>query len=96
MEKEEKKKTPKIETVKDLEEGQTYTGQVIEVKDYYGGRIRKRVKCANYHRLLEIRDDSQSEYYKGDIVLFTAQKEANRKDPSTSFWYATNIQIKES
>lgn len=96
LEKEEKKKTPKIETVKDLEEGQTYTGQVIEVKDYYGGRIRKRVKCANYHRLLEIRDDSQSEYYKGDIVLFTAQKEANRKDPSTSFWYATNIQIKES
>ena len=95
LEKEEKKKTPKIETVKDLEEGQTYTGQVIEVKDYYG-RIRKRVKCANYHRLLEIRDDSQSEYYEGDIVLFTAQKEANRKDPSTSFWYATNIQIKES
>lgn len=95
LEKEEKKKTPKIETVKDLEKGQTYTGQVIEVKDYYG-RIRKRVKCANYHRLLEIRDDSQSEYYEGDIVLFTAQKEANRKDPSTSFWYATNIQIKES
>ena len=95
LEKEEKKRTAKTEMIKDLEDGQTYTGQVIEVKDYYG-RIRKRVKCANYHRPLEIRDDFQSEYYEGDIVLFTAQKEANRKDPSTSFWYATNIQIKES
>ena len=95
LEKEEKKKTSKIEMVKELKDGQTYIGQVIEVKDYHG-RIRKRVKCANYHRSLEIRDDSQSEYYEGDIVLFTAQKEANRKDPSMSFWYATNIQIKES
>ena len=95
LEKEEKKKASKVEMTKELEDGQTYIGQVFEVKNRYG-RMQKKVKCANYHRLLEIRDDFQSEYDEGDTVLFTAQKEANKKDPSTSFWYATNIQIKES
>lgn len=95
LEKEEKKKASKVETTKALEEGQTYTGQVIEVKDYYG-RIRKRVKCANHPRPLEIRDEFHSDYYEDDVVTFTAKKEANRKDPSKSFWYATNIQVKES
>lgn len=95
LEKEEKKKASKVETTKALEEGQTYTGQVIEVKDYYG-RIRKRVKCVNHPQPLEIRDEFLSDYYEDDVVTFTAKKEANRKDPSKSFWYATNIQVKES
>lgn len=95
LEKEEKKKASKVETTKALEEGQTYTGQVIEVKDYYG-RIRKRVKCANHPQPLEIRDKFLYDYYEDDVVTFTAKKEANRKDPSKSFWYATNIQVKES
>lgn len=95
LEKEEKKKASKVETTKALEEGQTYTGQVIEVKDYYG-RIRKRVKCANHPRPLEIRDEFLSDYYEDDVVTFTAKKEANRKDPSKPFWYATNILVKES
>lgn len=95
LEKEEKKKASKVETTKALEEGQTYTGQVIEVKDYYG-RIRKRVKCANNPQPLVIRDEFLSDYYEDDVVTFTAKKEANRKNPSKSFWYATNIQVKES
>lgn len=95
LEKEEKKKASKVETTKALEEGQTYTGQVIEVKDYYG-RIRKRVKCANHPQPLEIRDEFLSDYFEDDVVTFTAKKEANRKDPSKSFWYATNILVKES
>lgn len=94
LEKEEKKKNSKLETIKALEENQTYVGQVIEVKDYYG-RIRKRVKCVNHPRPLEIRDEFLSEYYEDDIVTFTAKKEANRNDPNKSFWYATNIQVKE-
>lgn len=95
LEKEEKKKASKAESTKALEEGQTYTGQVIEVKDYYG-RIRKRVKCSNHPQPLEIRDEFLSDYYEGDVVTFTAKKEANRRDPNKSFWYATNIQVKES
>lgn len=95
LEKEEKKKASKAESTKALEEGQTYTGQVIEVKDYYG-RIRKRVKCSNHPQPLEIRDEFLSDYYEDDVVTFTAKKEANRKDPNKSFWYATNIQVKES
>lgn len=95
LEKEEKKKTSKVESIRTLKEGQTYTGQVIEVKDYYG-RIRKKVKCSNHPQPLEIRDEFLSDYYEDDEVTFTAEKEANRRDPSKSFWYATNIQVKES
>lgn len=95
LEKEEKKKASKAESTKALEEGQTYTGQVIEVQDYYG-RIRKRVKCSNHPQPLEIRDEFLSDYYEDDVVTFTAKKEANRRDPDKSFWYATNIQVKES
>lgn len=95
LEKEEKKRTSKNESTEALEEGQTYTGQVIEVKDYYG-RIRKRIKCANYSKPLVIRDEFLDDYYEDDVVTFTAKKEANRKDPSGHFWYATNIQAKES
>lgn len=95
LEKEEKKKVSKTESTKALEEGQTYTGQVIEVKDYYG-RIRKRVKCLNHPQPLEIRDEFLSDYYEDDVVTFTAKKEANKRVPSKSFWYATNIQVKES
>lgn len=95
LEKEEKKKASKVESTRALEEGQTYTGQIIEVKDYYG-RIRKKVKCSNHPHPLEIRDEFLSDYYEDDEVTFTAEKEANRKDPSKSFWYATNIQVKES
>ena len=95
LEKEEKKKASKAESTKALEEGQTYTGQVIEVKDYYG-RIRKRVKCSNHPQPLEIRDEFLSDYYEDDEVTFTAEKEANRRDPSKSIWYATNNQVKES
>ena len=95
LEKEEKKKTSKVESTRTLKEGQTYTGQVIEVKDYYG-RIRKKVKCSNHPKPLEIRDEFLSDYYEDDEVTFTAEKEANRRDPSKSFWYATNIQVKES
>lgn len=95
LEKEEKKKSSKVESTRALEEGQTYTGQVIEVKDYYG-RIRKRVKCSNHPQPLEIRDEFLSDYYEDDEVTFTAEKEANRRDPNKSFWYATNIQVKES
>lgn len=93
LEKEEKKKASKVVSTKALEEEQTYTGQVIEVKDRYG-RIRKKVKCANHPHPLEIRDEFFSDYYEDDVVTFTAKKEANRRDHSKSFWYATNIQVK--
>ena len=95
LEAEEKKKTIKREKPSVLEENQTYTGTIIEVKDLYG-RLRKRVKCSNHPQPLEIRDEFLSDFYEDDIVLFTAKKEANRKDPNKSFWYATNIQVKES
>ena len=95
LEKEEKKKASKTETTEVLVEEHTYTGQVIEVKDSYG-RIRKRVKCANHFQSLEIRDEFSSEYYEDDVVTFTAKKEANKKNPSKYYWYATNIQLKES
>lgn len=95
LEKEEKKKASKVETIKTLEDGQTYTGQIIEVK--VGYRLAcKKVKCAYYPHPLEIRDKSLNGYYEDDIVTFTARKEANRKDPSKTFWFATDIHLNES
>ena len=76
-------------------EGHTYTGQVIEVKNNYGG-IRKRIKCENHPQPLAIKDEFLSDYYEDDVVTFTAKKEVHRRDPSKFFWYATNIQVKES
>ncbi|MDE5887331.1 MAG: hypothetical protein K2H46_07080 [Muribaculaceae bacterium] len=94
LEKEERKKTSKIEITEELVEGHTYTGQVIEVKDYYG-RIRKRVKCANHPQSLEIRDKFHKDYFKNDVVTFTAKKEANWKIPSKPFWFATDLKLQE-
>ena len=94
LEKEEKKKASRTEIPEVLVEGHTYTGQVIEVKDYYG-RIRKRVKCANHPQPLEIRDKLLDDYFEDDVVTFTAKKEANRRIPSKSFWFATDIKLQE-
>ena len=95
LENEEKRKTNTKNPVKILEEDKTYIGQIIEVKDLYG-RIRKRIKCENHPQPLEIRDDFVNDFFEDDVVLFTAKKEANRKNPKKSFWYAINVSIKES
>ena len=82
------------ESIKILEEDNTYVGKIVEIKDLYG-RIRKRINCENHPQPLEVRDDFVNDLFEDDEVLFTANKEANRKNPKKTFWYATNVRLKE-
>lgn len=94
LEKEEKNRISKAETKWNLTDGQTYEGKIIVVKNQYG-RIKKHVECANRPGRLEIRGELFDELFEGDTVSFVAHKEANKFDSSKSFWYATNIIVKE-
>ena len=92
LEKEEKKKNNKMP--EKLVDGYEYSGQIIIVKDRFG-KDRKRVKCANHPKPLEIRDNALSDYYEDDIISFIAKGEVDKRDPSKTFWYATCLQLKE-
>lgn len=94
LEKEEKKKMSKVESSKELIDGESYEGKIIEEKDFYG-RYRKRVKCLNHPNSLEIRDKALDDFYEDDIISFVARKEKNRRDSSKDYWFATNVRLKE-
>ena len=94
LEKEEKRKTSKSDVSKELVDGETYEGVIIEVEDKYGN-FRKRIRCV-CHPSLVIRDPKfLNNFNKDDIVSFVARKELNRDDPSKQFWYAVNVTHKE-
>lgn len=93
LEKEEKKRNNRKES-KGLSDGEEFEGYIIVVKDSYG-RERKRVKCASYNKPLEIRDTYVNDFYEDDTITFTARCEADKRNASQVFWYATNIQLKE-
>ena len=91
LEKEEKKKTNRTDFSKKLVDGKLYEGKVVEIKDKYG-HYHKRVDCPNHPVPLIIRGKSNmSDFNADDIVLFVAQKEPHRDDPSNDFWVATNV-----
>lgn len=94
LEKDEKRKSSKVDVAKELVDGETYEGKVVEIKDYHG-RYKKRVKCLNYPSPLEIRDNKINDLYEDDIIIFVARKEVNRNDPLKYFWYATNVTLKD-
>ena len=95
LEKEEKRRNSKVESTKDLSDGETYEGKIVEVRDL-SGRYKKRIKCPNHPRALEIRGENLNDLYEDDYVSFVAHKEVHKKDPSKFFWYATNVMLKES
>lgn len=91
LEKEEKKKTNRTDFSKKLVDGKSYEGKIVEIKDKYGN-YQKRVECSYHPVPLVIRSKSKMSYFNaGDIVLFIAQKEPHRDDPSNDFWVATDV-----
>lgn len=94
LEKEEKKQTSRVEQTKELINGETYEGKIVERIDRFG-RYKKRVKCFNYPTPLEIRDNNLDDFYEDDLIYFVARNELNRNDSTKTFWYATDIQLKD-
>lgn len=95
LEREEKKKNNKVEKNRNLSDGETYEGKIVEIKDKYG-RYKKRIQCLNYPNNLEIRGELLNDLYEDDQVSFVAHKEAHKLNPSKSFWYATDVTVKDN
>ena len=71
-----------------LSEGQEYEGTIIVIGGY------KKIACDAYPYPLKI-ESVKEECYEDEIVLFTAQSRPNDKNPNKTFWFATNVRIKE-
>lgn len=54
----------------------------------------KNIKCKNYPFPLRI-EDTNNDFYEDEKVIFTAKSRPNDRDNSKTFWYATNIRLKE-
>ena len=89
LEKDEKKKMTKTESVRKLFEGEIYEGKIVMVNGM------KRVSCPNHPAPLLIRDNILEVLCEDDEVTFVAKKEPNRGDSSKDFWYATKVAIKD-
>lgn len=68
-------------------------------KDYEGiivtkGRFKK-VEFEAYPFPLKIEDVDTNEFYEDEVVIFTLQSKPNNKDSNKTFWYATNLRLKE-
>lgn len=92
LEKEDKKKN-RGDDMKTLIDEQSYEGRIVEIRDRYGC-YRKRVTYPGFPPL-EIRDENINDFYDEDIVYFVAHSEANKNDASKTYWYASNLKLKE-
>lgn len=73
--------------------------QVSSVGEEYEGTIvlsggSKKIQCEAYPFPLRI-EGAEEEFYEDEIVLFTIQSRPNEKDPNKTFWFATNVRLKE-
>lgn len=68
--------------------GQEYEGTII-LSDGC-----KKIECVAYPYPLKI-EGVNEEFYEDEIVLFTAQSRPNAKDPNKTFWFATNVRLKD-
>lgn len=69
--------------------GNDYEGLIVK-----NGR-NKKVKFDEYPYPLNIEDVGANEFYEDEIVIFTLQSRPNEKDSSKTYWYATNLRLKE-
>ena len=71
-----------------LVDGVDYEGIIIIDGGY------KKIKCDIYPYPLKI-EDRNTDYYEDEIVFFTAKSRPNDRDANKTFWYATNVRLKE-
>lgn len=66
-----------------------YEGKIVLVGSF------KKVECDIYPYPLKIEGGSDSDVYEDEIVIFTAKSRPNDRDANKTFWYATNVRLKE-
>lgn len=72
-----------------LIKGQEYVGTII-----MDGHLKK-IQCEAYRFPLKIEGNINEEFYEDETVSFTAQSRPNDNNPSKTYWFATNIKLKE-
>lgn len=72
-----------------LIDGEDFEGTIVMEGIY------KKIKCSIYPYPLKI-EDTNTDYYEDEIVIFTAKSRPNDRDASKIFWFATNVRLKES
>lgn len=77
--------TPRPILVSDNE----YEGKIIMVGSY------KKIECDISPFPLKIEGCNDYDIYEDEIVIFTAKSRPNDRDASKTFWYATNVRLKE-
>lgn len=77
--------TPRPILVSDNE----YEGKIIMVGSY------KKIECDIYPFPLKIEGCNDYDIFEDEIVIFTAKSRPNNRDASKTFWYATNVRLKE-
>lgn len=78
----------KAEKKRFLSKGQEYEGIIIDTRGY------KKIKCEAYPHPLNI-EGVKDDFYEDEHVIFTAQSRPNDKDPDKTYWFATNVRLKE-
>lgn len=94
LEKEERNRNIVSEKLETLCSGNTYNGKIIDIKNQYGWTT-KRIKLSNNPIPLEIRDKNIENFYEGDNVSFIVNIEPHKSSPNKTYYYATNVRLKE-
>lgn len=72
--------------------------KLVDDNDYEGTIVidggYKKIKCDIYPYPLKI-EDKNTDYYEDEVVIFTAKSRPNDRDANKTFWYATNVRLKE-
>ena len=71
-----------------LSKGQEYEGTIIVIGHH------KKIQCKACPFLLNIESEKE-ECYEDEVVLFIAQSRPKDKNPNESYWFATNVRLKE-
>lgn len=77
--------TPRPILVSDNE----YEGKIIMVGSY------KKIECDIYPFPLKIEGCNDYDVFEDENVIFTAKSRPNDRDANKTFWYATNVRLKE-
>lgn len=79
----------------DLIDGKEYEGIIVKVQDNKNKkRTHNNIKCLNYSKTLRMKQKNNS-IKENDNVLFIATKEFDKQHPSTIYWVADDVRIKD-